>query len=126
MTEQERSARADIDSELADTAERPILVVEPPHVKGPYPVEGDPSSISYEVVARLALPAPDAEAVPSLQYCDSDEGVQCLDLQWVTDDPREPRGVWERSAVVTLPRQFGIAGYELTGEVPLLEREAGA
>ena len=107
-------------------AERPVLVAEPPSIRGPFPVEDNPVVVEYEVVARLALPEPDAEAVPTVSFTESPDQGEYLDLQWTTTDDREPRGVWERAVVIELPRQFVVGKYELTGEPELLEREAGA
>ena len=106
--------------------EQPILVMEPPRIKGPMPVDRNPLEVQYEVVARLLLPAGDAEATPSVSFSDADSNGGCLDVQWTTHDSREPQGVWERSVVITLPRQFAVAACTVTGEPALQEREAGA
>jgi hypothetical protein len=105
--------------------EHVVLVAAPPQVKGPYPVAGDPSLAEYEIVARLSLPAPDTEVMPQVEIRETTQDGECIDVRWTTDDTRAPRGVWERSAMVTIPRQFAVTAYEVTGE-PLLEREAGA
>ena len=110
--------------EAANT--QPILVVEPPEIKGPFPIEKDPLTVEYEVVARLLLPAKDAEVIPSVSIRDTPQHGECLDVQWMTSDEREPRGVWERSVVIALPRQFAIAAYTVTGAPEPQEREAGA
>lgn len=109
-----------------DLGDRPIHVVEQPLVMGPFEVAGDPSVVAYEIVARLSLPAPDTEVIPTASYTESAQDGTCVDVRWLTSDEGEPCGIWERSAVITLPRQFGVGAYAVTGEAPLLEREAGA
>jgi hypothetical protein len=105
---------------------RAVAVTEPPRIKGPYPVAGNPSLAKYTIVARLSLPAPDTEVVPSVEVHETPQDGECIDVRWTTEDARDPRGVWERSTEVTIPRQFAVTAYEVTGEAPLLEREAGA
>lgn|GEM_PF-5183044 len=112
--------------QLTDIHERPIHVVEQPLVIGPFEVEGDPSVVAYEIVARLSLPASDTEVTPSASYTESAQHGKCVDVRWLTSDDGEPCGIWERSALITLPRQFGVGAYTVTGEAPHLERECGA
>ncbi len=120
-----REPRAHPENRRIKQNERSLLVMEPPIIKGPYPVAGNPGMAEYKIVAQLSLPAPDTEVVPSIEvHATSGEG-ECIDVRWTTNDSRAPRGIWERSAVVTIPRQFAIAGYAVTGDTPLLEREAG-
>jgi len=96
--------------------------MEAPVINGPYPVVGNPSMVEYKIVARLSLPAPDTEVVPSIEVHTTTGDGDCIDVRWTTNDSRAPRGVWERSAVVTIPRQFAIAAYVVTGDAPLSER----
>lgn len=114
--------------ESVDSApyERPVLMAEPPKIRGPFAVDGNPILVEYEIVARLSLPDPNTEVVPAVSFTESPEKGEYVDVQWTTSDRREPRGVWERSAVITLPRQFTVSSYTVTAEAPLLEREAGA
>ncbi len=104
---------------------RPILVMDRPRIDGPFDVERNPLLVEYQVVAHLALPAADTEVVPAVVFRDAAPDGEYVDLQWTTTDDREPRGVWERSARITLPRQFAIAGCRVTGGA-IQEREAGA
>lgn len=106
--------------------DRPIHVVEQPLVMGPFEVEGDPSVVAYEIVARLSLPASDTEVTPSASYTESAQHGKCVDVRWLTSDDGEPCGTWERSALITLPRQFGVGAYMVTCEALLLKNEAGA
>jgi hypothetical protein len=115
-----------LDAPNSSPGERSLQVVEQPIIKGPFKVQGDPSIAAYEIVAQLSLPAPDTEVVPEVSYCETPEAGTCLDIRWRTTDEREPQGVWERSAVIMLPRQFGIGTYQLTADPPLMEREVGA
>ncbi len=109
----------------APVDQRPIIVAEPPRIRGPFSVEGNPILVEYEIVARLSLPAPDTEVMPSVSFIESSERGEYIDVRWTTTDSRAPRGIWERSTVITLPRQFAVASYTVTGETQLLEREAG-
>lgn len=122
--ERGHSPRPVNDAAAAD--ERPIIVTEPPRIKGPFPVKGNPIMVRYEIVACLSLPAPDTEVVPSIYFDESSEQGKYVDVRWTTTDTRAPRGVWERATVITLPKQFAIKAYTVTGDAPLLEREAGA
>ena len=106
--------------------ERPVVVAEPPRISGPCTVDDNPVLVEYEIVAKLFLPAPDTEVTSSVSVVESSDHADYIDVQWTTSDAREPRGVWERSTVVTLPRQFAISSFTVTGDAPLLEREAGA
>ncbi len=106
--------------------ERRVMMAEPPRIRGPFSVEGNPAFVEYEIVARLSLPAPDTEVRPSVLFIESSEQGEYIDVRWTTYDSRKPRGIWERSAVITLPRQFAVASYIVTGEGRLLEGEAGA
>jgi hypothetical protein len=108
-----------------DVQIQPILVVEPPRIKGPFPLDKDPLTVQYEVVARLLLPAKDADVTASVVARDIPQGGECVEVQWTTSDEREPRGVWERSVMIALPRQFSIATCQVTGTAPRCEQEAG-
>src|SRR4051812_224630 len=77
----------------ANSQAQSILLVEPPQIKGPYPLDKDPLTVQYEVVARLLLPAKDADVTASISACDSPHGGECVELHWTTSDEREPRGV---------------------------------
>ena len=127
-TQQHNGRDRRIYRESADSAtyERPVQMAEPPKIHGPFAVDGNPILVEYEIVARLSLPDPLTEVVPAVSYIESAEQGEYVDVQWTTSDRREPRGVWERSAVITLPRQFTVSSYTVTAEAPLLEREAGA
>ncbi len=100
--------------------EHQLLVVEPPHIAGPFAVKDNPVAVQYEVVARLALPAKDAEVTPTVSF--SQDHDTFLDVQWTTEDPGEPRGIWERTVRITVPRQFAVRGFTLMGDPPLQER----
>ena len=117
-----RESRAHREAQRTSQIERSLLVMEAPVIKGPYPVVGNPSMAEYKIVARLSLPAPDTEVVPSIEVHTTTGDGDCIDVRWTTNDSRAPRGVWERSAVVTIPRQFAIAAYVVTGDAPLSER----
>lgn len=106
--------------------ERPVVVTEAPRINGPFPVKGNPIMVRYEIVACMSLPAADTDVVPSIYFDESSEQGKYVDVRWTTTDMREPRGVWERATVLTLPKQFAIKAYTVTGDAPLLEREAGA
>jgi hypothetical protein len=71
--------------------------------------------VHYKIVAQLLLAAKDADATPSIAISDIQDAEPCLDIRWITSDTREPRGVWERSATITIPRQFTITTLALTG-----------
>lgn len=96
--------------------EHAVLVTEAPKIKGPYPVKGNPSLAAYTIIARLSLPAADTEVVPLVEVRETPQNGECIDVRWTTEDARAPRGVWERSAVVTIPRQFAVTAYAVTGE----------
>ncbi len=96
--------------------EHAVLVAEPPKVKGPFPVEGNPSLAEYTIVARLSLPSADTEVVPLVEVRETAQNGECIDVRWTTEDARTPRGVWERSTIVTIPRQFAVTAYAVTGE----------
>ena len=117
-----REPRARIETQRTNQNERSLPVIGSPAIKGPYPVTGDPSMAEYTIVARLSLPAPDTEVVPSIEMHTTPGAGECIDVRWTTNDSRAPRGVWERSAVITIPRQFAIAGYAVTGDALLPER----
>ena len=117
-----REPRAHRETQRTNQNERSLPVIGPPAIKGPYPVTGDPSMAEYKIVARLSLPAPDTEVVPSVEMHTTPGAGECIDVRWTTNDSRTPRGVWERSAVITIPRQFAIAGYAVTGDAPFPER----
>ena len=119
-----RHQRPNREEQAPAARERSILVVDRPTIHGPFEVERNPLLVEYQVVAHLALPEADTEAVPAVIYRDASPHGECVDLQWTTTDEREPRGVWERSARITLPRQFAIADCRVTGGA-LREREAG-
>src|SRR5919202_5847491 len=121
-----RSRRRYRESQVMPVNQHPVMVAEPPRIRGPLSVEGNPVLIEYEIVARLSLPAPDSEVTPSISFMESSERGEYIDVRWTTTDSRAPRGIWERSTVITLPRQFAVAAYTVTEETPLLEREAGA
>jgi hypothetical protein len=104
--------------------EQQLLVVEPPHIIGPFPVEDNPVEVQYEVVARLALPAKDAEVTPTVSFCQESRGA-FLDVQWTTEEPGEPRGIWERSVTITVPRQFAVKGCRVVGDGALREQAVG-
>jgi hypothetical protein len=108
-----------------DAQIQPILVVEPPQVNGPFPLDKDPLTVQYEIVARLLLPAKDADVTASVVARDIPQGGECVEVQWTTSDEREPRGVWERSVMIALPRQFSIATCQVTGASPQREQEVG-
>ena len=99
--------------------ERSLSVIGSPAIKGPYPVTGNPSMAEYKIVARLSLPASDTEVVPSIEMHTTPGEGACIDVRWTTNDSRAPRGVWERSAVITIPRQFVVAGYAVTSDASL-------
>jgi hypothetical protein len=103
-----------------------VAVAERPKISGPFAVTGNPVLVEYEIIAPLYLPAQDTEVVPNVSFVEEPEHAGYVDVCWTTTDRREPRGVWARSTVITLPRQFGIRAYTVTGEPALLEREAGA
>lgn len=121
-----RDRRTLRESPGVEKRDHPVMVTEPACVSGPFTVEGNPIMVEYEISARLFLPAPDSDVTPCISFMESSEQGEYVDVRWVTTDAREPRGVWERSTVITLPRQFAIAAYRVTGDAPLLEREAGA
>ena len=120
------SRRRRVEGEVMPGKQHPVMVVEPPRIRGPLSVEGNPILVEYEIVARLSLPEPDTEVTPSISFMESSERGEYIDVRWTTTDSRAPRGIWERSTVITLPRQFAVATYTVTEETPLLEREAGA
>lgn len=104
---------------------QPVQVVDPPHIRGPYRVPGNPIMVRYEIAARLRLPAADSPAAPSISYVEAPEDGTWVDIRWTTTDSREPRGVWERQTVITLPRQFVVKAYTVTGSETLPVREDG-
>ncbi|HZB96304.1 MAG TPA: hypothetical protein VE268_10100 [Herpetosiphonaceae bacterium] len=120
------SRRRRVEGQVMPGKQRPVMVAEPPRIRGPLSVEGNPILVEYEIVARLSLPEPDTEVTPSISFMESSERGEYIDVRWTTTDSRAPRGIWERSTVITLPRQFAVATYTVTEETPLLEREAGA
>ena len=120
------SRRRRVEGQVMPGKQRPVMVAEPPRIRGPLSVEGNPILVEYEIVARLSLPEPDTEVTPSISFMESSERGEYIDVRWTTNDIREPRGIWERSTVITLPRQFAVATYTVTEEMPLIEREAGA
>ena len=121
-----RSRRRYRESQVMPVTQHPVMVAEPPRIRGPFSVEGNPILVEYEIVARLSLPEPDTEVIPSISFMESSERGEYIDVRWTTNDIREPRGIWERSTVITLPRQFAVATHTVTEEMPLIEREAGA
>jgi hypothetical protein len=123
--EARRSQGAQRKAHTSSCYQHPIPVIEAPVVKGPYPVEGNPSLAEYEIVARLSLPAPDTEVIPCVEVHETAQDGECIDVRWTTEDQRAPRGVYERSALVTIPRQFTITACAVTAETPMLEPEAG-
>ena len=120
------SRRRRVEGEVMRGKQRPVMVAEPPRIRGPLSVEGNPILVEYEIVALLSLPEPDTEVTPSISFMESSERGEYIDVRWTTTDSRAPRGIWERSTVITLPRQFAVATYTVTEKTPLLEREAGA
>jgi hypothetical protein len=113
-----------IDSRNAESDEHQVLVVESPHIMGPFAVDDNPVAQRYEIVARLALPAKDAEVTPTVSLGHEGRGT-FLDVQWHTDAQGEARGVWERSVSIIVPRQFAVKGFKVVGDAPLHERTAG-
>ena len=120
------SRRRRVEGQVMPGKQRPVMVAEPPRIRGPLSVEGNPILVEYEIVALLSLPEPDTEVTPSISFMESSERGEYIDVRWTTNDIREPRGIWERSTVITLPRQFAVATYTVTEEMPLIEREASA
>lgn len=94
---------------------QPVLIMQQPSVIGPIPDERNPLMVHYRIVAQLLLAAQDADATPSIAIRDVENAEPYLDIRWITNDTREPRGIWERSATITIPRQFAITTLALTG-----------
>ena len=90
------------------TQEWPVQVISSPLIRGPFAIAGNPVLVEYEIVARLRLPAADTEVIPLISFCYSAEAGNYVDVQWVTRDCRVPGGIWERSTVIAVPRQFAI------------------
>jgi hypothetical protein len=127
LSSRQTTAKRKITNHTAsDVQIQPILVVEPPQINGPFPLDKDPLTVQYEIVARLLLPAKDADVTASVVARDIPQGGECVEVQWTTSDEREPRGIWERSVVIALPRQFSIATCQVTGAPPQREQEVGS
>ena len=92
--------------------EWPVEVAAPPQINGPLAIDGDPDLVEYEITAQLALCGPDADVFPEIAYRHVSEAAPYVEVTWMTADRRSPRGSWERSVTIAIPRRFAVRAYD--------------
>ena len=94
------------------TREWQVEVAAPPRISEPLAIDGDPDLVEYEITAQLALCGPEADVFPEIAYRHVSEAAPYVEVTWMTAERRSPRGSWERSVAIAIPRRFAVRAYD--------------